>query len=258
MLITEGILLVLVTLLIVVVLYQGGGLGKGAKIPMPAAGNKGGFAATAGPGPGPVAVGGYDALRLQPGGAPVQVAGGSHPLTSGPVIPMPHPPWLDDVAPPPPAPPVGVDSYGLDHGYGVEDLAKNYRNWAATPKTIEEAQRAAWFEATSQETPPPYYTNQGGIVSPESALNYNETLVDLISDPRMRAQQANWYSEVAPKSQTSMKVDTINEAAAVSNFHGWGIYSFRFGAPSQHNPLYLTDQDPEDYALQATEFMVGG
>ncbi len=166
MLITEGILLVLVTLLIVVVLYQGGGLGKGAKIPMPAAGNKGGFAATAGPGPGPVAVGGYDALRLQPGGAPVQVAGGSHPLTSGPVIPMPHPPWLDDVAPPPPAPPVGVDSYGLDHGYGVEDLAKNYRNWAATPKTIEEAQRAAWFEATSQETPPPTTPTRAGSSLP--------------------------------------------------------------------------------------------
>ena len=49
-----------------------------------------------------------------------------------------------------------------------------------------------------------------------------------------------------------------DEAAAVANFHGHGIYAFRFCAPAQHNPLFITDQDPADYALEATEFRVGG
>jgi hypothetical protein len=244
MLVTEGILLVLVTLLLVVVIYQGGGLGKGALLPVPGKTCAEGFAGGAPP----------DSLALGPHLPP------EAPL-SGEEIPLTSPPWVaGETAPisPFPPPPVGAEGYGLDSGYGAADLAKNFRNWAASPRDIEEAQRAAWFEATAKEDPPPFYTNQGGIVAPSPALNYQDTLVDLIADPRMRAQQANWYSEVAPKSQTSMKVDTIDEAAAVSAFRGWGIYSFRFGAPAQHNPLFITSEGPEDFALEATEFRVGG
>ena len=141
------------------------------------------------------------------------------------------------------------DAYNQDHAYLSADLAKNYRSWAAAPRDLEEAQRAAWFEAVSNGNNSYYNTEAGGNSAselvehhtPGPSINYQDTLVDLVADPRMRAQQANWYSEVAPKSQTAMKVDTIDEAAAVSNQRGHGLYTFRFPGPSQHNPLFITD-----------------
>lgn len=158
------------------------------------------------------------------------------------------------------------DAYNQDHAYLSADLAKNYRSWAASPRDLEEAQRAAWFEAVSAGNNayynPELGADTGSDVSqhhtPGPAINYQDTLVDLVADPRMRAQQANWYSEVAPKSQTSMKVDTIDEAAAISAQNGWGIYAFRFPAPSQHNPLFITDQDAESFGVQTTRFSFGG
>lgn len=158
------------------------------------------------------------------------------------------------------------DAYNQDHAYLSADLAKNYRAWATSPRDLEEAQRAAWFEAVSNGNNAFYNPELGGesgteLVqhhTPGPAINYQDTLVDLVADPRMRAQQANWYSEVAPKSQTSLKVDTIDEAAAISAQRGWGIYSFRFPAPSQHNPLFITDQDAESYGVNTTRFAFGG
>lgn len=158
------------------------------------------------------------------------------------------------------------DAYNQDHAYLTADLAKNYRAWSTAPSDLEEAQRAAWFEAVSNGDNAYYNSELGGNAgseliqhhTPGPSINYQDTLVDLVADPRMRAQQDNWYSEVAPKSQTSMKVDTIDEAAAVSNYNGWGLYSFRFDAPSQHNPLFITDQDAESYGVQSTKFTFGG
>ena len=51
---------------------------------------------------------------------------------------------------------------------------------------------------------------------------------------------------------------TMDEAAAVSNYNGHGLYSFRFVAPSQHNPLFITDQDASSYGVQTTKFTFGG
>lgn len=158
------------------------------------------------------------------------------------------------------------DAYNQDHAYLTADLAKNYRAWAASPRDLEEAQRAAWFEAVSNGSNAFYNPEMGGSPSselaqhhtPGPAINYQDTLVDLVSDPRMRAQQANWYSEVAPKSQTAMKVDTIDEAATMSAVPRQGLYTFRLSAPSQHNPLFITDQDAESYAVQTTRFAFGG
>lgn len=158
------------------------------------------------------------------------------------------------------------DAYNQDHAYLSADLAKNYRAWAAAPKDLEEAQRAAWFEAVSNGENASYDPEQGGDSgselmqhhTPGPAINYQDALVDLVADPRMRAQQANWYSEVAPKSQTAMKVDTIDEAAAISTQHGHGLYAFRFPSPSQHNPLFITDQDAESFGVQTTKFTFGG
>jgi hypothetical protein len=158
------------------------------------------------------------------------------------------------------------DAYNQNHAYLTANLAKNYRAWASSPKDIEQAQRSAWFEAVSNGNNAYYNTELGGDTAselvqhhtPGPSINYQDTLVDLVADPRMRAQQANWYSEVAPKSQTALKVDTIDEAAAISAQRGWGLYSFRFPAPSQHNPLFITDQDAESFGVQTTKFTFGG
>lgn len=158
------------------------------------------------------------------------------------------------------------DAYNQDHAYLSADLAKNYRSWAAAPRDLEEAQRAAWFEAVSNGNNAYHNTEAGGNSAselvqhhtPGPSINYQDTLVDLVADPRMRAQQANWYSEVAPKSQAAMKVDTIDEAAAISNQGGHGLYAFRFPAPSQHNPMFITDQDAESFGVQTTKFSFGG
>ena len=158
------------------------------------------------------------------------------------------------------------DAYNQDHAYISADLAKNYRSWTAAPRDLEEAQRAAWFEAVSNGNNSYHNTEAGGNSAseliqhhtPGPSINYQDTLVDLVADPRMRAQQANWYSEVAPKSQTAMKVDTIDEAAAVSTQRGHGLYAFRFPAPTQHNPLFITDQDVESFGVQTTKFTFGG
>ena len=158
------------------------------------------------------------------------------------------------------------DAFNQDHAYLSADLAKNYRSWATTPRDLEEAQRAAWFEAISNGHNAYYNPEVGGDTSaelmahhtPGPSINYQDTLVDLVADPRMRAQQANWYSEVAPKTQTAMKIDSIDEAATMAAAPRSGLYSFRFSAPSQHNPLFLTDQDAESYGVQTTRFSFGG
>jgi hypothetical protein len=134
---------------------------------------------------------------------------------------------------------------------------------AAPPKSLEEAQRAAWFEAVSSDGD--YNTGTGGGVamaldsndSSGPTINYQDALIDLVADERMRAQQANWHSEVAPKSHTALVVDDLEEAAAISAYNGQGLYAFRFGAPSQHNNLFVTEQDAESYAKHATNFSFG-
>jgi hypothetical protein len=160
------------------------------------------------------------------------------------------------------------DAFNQDHAYHTADLAKNYRAWATKPRDLEEAQRAAWFEAVSSGENSHYNTEAGGYAAdeltqhhtPGPSINYQETLVDLVApvDGRMRAQQENWHSEVAAKSQTAMAVDNLDEASAISNYRGHGLYSFRFAAPSQHNPLMVTDQDAETYGVHSTRFSFGG
>jgi len=153
------------------------------------------------------------------------------------------------------------DVYHQDHA----NPADSYQSRAAAPRDLEEAQRAAWFEAVSNGHNAHYDPEAGGNTSselvahhtPGPSINYQDVLVDLVADPRMRAQQANWHSEVAPKSQTSMRVDTIDEAAAMSALSRHGLYSFRLAAPSQHNPLFVTDQDAESYGVHATGFRFG-
>jgi hypothetical protein len=148
------------------------------------------------------------------------------------------------------------------------DLAKNYQYWATTPRDLEDQQRTAWFEAISAATgqgaasydPAQNYdasSSTAAYHAPGASMNYQDALTDLVANPRMRAAHQNWWSEVAPFSQTSMKVDTIDEAATMSAVPRQGLYSFRLSAPTQHNPMMLTDQDPMSYARQATGFCFG-
>ena len=94
--------------------------------------------------------------------------------------------------------------------------------------------------------------------APAPCINYQDALVDTVADPRMRAQHQNWYGEVGPKSQTAMAVDDMDEAAAVSNYQGHGLYAFRFSAPTQSNPLFVTDMDKSQYRDHSTRFSIGG
>lgn len=239
----EAVLVALVVVLIMVVAFRGGGFGRACPAGCGCArcAAKAGFASNewapsaggAGPPPGTsTAMSPYTPLHMQDGAA----RGQRH------------------------------DAYGQDRAFDKADLAKNYRAWATTPRDLEEAQRAAWFETVSNGNNASYNPEAGGDTAaelfqhhePGPSINYQDTLVDLVSDPRMRAQQANWHSEVAPKSQTALQVDTIDEAAAMSSYNGHGIYAFRMDAPSQHNPLFITDQDAESYGAHATKFTFGG
>lgn len=158
------------------------------------------------------------------------------------------------------------DAYDQDHAYMSADLGSNYRAWAAEPRDLEKAQQASWFETVSNGENSYYNSESGGNAAdelmqhhtPGPSINYQDTLVDLVASPRMRAQQADWHKEVAPKSQTAMRVDTIDEAAAISTQGGHGLYAFRFPAASQHNPLFITDQDAESYGAHTTKFTFGG
>lgn len=156
------------------------------------------------------------------------------------------------------------DAYNQPHAFAQGGVGQNYRSWSATPRSIEEASRAAWFESVAAGGAASVEPGAGApdeIVAnhaPGSSINYQDALVDLVADPRMRANQANWYKETAPKSQTAMKVDTIDEAAAMASQRGHGIYTFRFPGPSQHNPLFITDMDATDHAKNTTMFSFGG
>lgn len=161
-------------------------------------------------------------------------------------------------APPPPATcPSGKDLRPVGS-------YQNIRSLTADPPALEEAQRMAWSEAVSGGDSEYYNPAPGGgsydeMVhhhTPGSSMNYQDALINLVADPRIRAQQADWYEEVAPKSQTAMTVDNLDEAAAVSTQNGHGLHSFRFPAPSQHNPLFITDQDAETYGEHATRFVL--
>ena len=162
---------------------------------------------------------------------------------------------------------------GRREGFGPvfqnDALPKQFRQWSVTPPSVAESERAAWFEATADPPTSLSATNDRGSPATEhfgpaggasgpigESLDYNQALTDLVADPRLLAQHSNWVNEVLPKSQVSMKVDTIDEAAAISAYRGHGIYAFRFNAPAQNNPLFVTDEGPADYHKESTPFLI--
>jgi hypothetical protein len=162
-----------------------------------------------------------------------------------------------------------IDGNDPRQSAAVGNMAKNYAYWATKPRDIEEQQRNAWFEAVSGSDhsgpasfDPSKQNDPAGATSeyhePGPSLNYQEALIDLVADSRMRAAHDNWHGEVAPFSQTSMKVDTMDEAATMSAVPRHGLYAFRLAAPAVHNPQQLTDQDGISYAQQHTGFSFGG
>ena len=95
----------------------------------------------------------------------------------------------------------------------------------------------------------------GGMDGPFAApppFDYNHSLVDLVATEGMKKQHSAWADEVGPKSQTAMKVDSIDEASTLSAYNGYGINAFRMASPPQNNPLMVTEHGPEDYAAQRT------
>jgi len=159
------------------------------------------------------------------------------------------------------------DGYNQEHPYVRADLAKNYRSWAAKPHDIAEAQRAAWYEATRPGSNSNAYDptiawdagkDMANYHAPGPSINYQDALIDLVADERTRRNHEQWVSEVAPFSQTSMKVDDMDEAVAMAQPRV-GLSSFRFhGGPTQNNPLFVTELDAEQLASQGKRFDFNG
>lgn len=125
-------------------------------------------------------------------------------------------------------------------------------------RDLEAAQLRAWEAAPPGE---PWAPEDGGeqYRRATSQMDYQSALTDLVADERMRANHAAWTAEVAPKSHMGLKVDTIDEAAAMSSYNGWGINAFRMAAPAQRpDALFVTEMDGPSMARNATSFRLGG
>jgi hypothetical protein len=148
---------------------------------------------------------------------------------------------------------------------GPRPVRESMERGPTTSMNLDQAQRQAWQEATSPGSGGNYDPGQDCSAADSLAqhhasspgINYQDALIDTVADKRMRAQHANWHSEVAPMSQTSSTVDNMDEAAAMS-LPRQGILAFRYSAPSQYNPHQITDQDAASFRQHATSFSFGG
>jgi hypothetical protein len=138
----------------------------------------------------------------------------------------------------------------------------------ATPEELHRAERAAWF--SKRDSRRAHFDTERmmgveGLISQDHEtapeINWQDGLVDLVADRRMRENQAKWNEEMQPFSSTWLKVDTIDEAAV----HGLGgpgnavgLYAFSRGGPQVHNPWQLTEVGPDDFSAMRTTFRFNG
>ena len=135
--------------------------------------------------------------------------------------------------------------------YGSDSQTSNS---SSTPSAnaMSDGTRKAWLDTV---------TNDGGYrethdhsasgsnpTYSDSMTDYQDVLESQVIDGRMMDQQANWVSEVAPKSQTAMKIGSMDETAAQANWNGWGLRTFAMEAPPNHgDPLFVLEVDNDDY-----------
>ena len=127
-------------------------------------------------------------------------------------------------------------------------------------RALEASQYNAWAAATPSDGWAPESVGCKGELDMMNRtappIDYQTALTDMVVDRRMLDNHNSWTSEIAPKSQTALKVDTIDEAAAMS-IPRVGLNSFRMSAPQQHNPLFVTELDAPSLAKHATRYRLG-
>ncbi len=160
------------------------------------------------------------------------------------------------------------DGFNQPHHLDVSDMAEYYRRGShITPEALEEAQRAAWYTSLPQgasrdfDVTKSFYPgddhmqyHQGG-----TAMDYGEHLTNLALDQRTHENHRRWVEEVLPWSQTSLKVDDLDEAVYMSTRNGHGITTFRNDTPAQGpNTLFITEADPYLFAAHSKTFRFSG
>jgi hypothetical protein len=107
---------------------------------------------------------------------------------------------------------------------------------------LEDATRNSWMETTD---------------SSNNSQNYHQSrMTDQVADSRMKTQHRKWVSEVAPKSQTAMAVDNMDEASALSTWNGHGLRTYSMRAPKRiGDPMYILE-GTDDFDSQRTRFQL--
>ena len=139
-----------------------------------------------------------------------------------------------------------------DHRNLIPQLAR--AKASATPEEMHKAERAAWFSArdvgkraafnTEKMTEIEDQIHQEHATEPD--IDWQDALVDLIADKRVRENQRKWNSEMEPFNTTWLKVDDSDEIT----MYGLGIprqgiaYAMGSAPPTVHNPWQLTELDP--------------
>lgn len=129
---------------------------------------------------------------------------------------------------------------------------------APSGSVMSDGTRKAWLDTVTNDGGYHESNDSGASDYHESydhMEDYQKVLEAEVIDGRMVDQQANWVSEVAPKSQTAMKVGSMDETAALAAWNGWGLKTFAMEAPPNHgDPLFVLEFDNDDYKEMRTSF----
>ena len=145
-------------------------------------------------------------------------------------------------------------------------LAAHHKSGAATsPEKIAEAEREMWLAATESANTGGFDTFAGQNTASDTTqyheagpgIAYNEYITDLVLDDRTKENHTKWANEMKPWSATTMKVDNMDEALAMST-HRVGIGAFALNAPVQYNPTQLTEIDGNLNQEHTTPFRFSG
>lgn len=140
---------------------------------------------------------------------------------------------------------------------------------SATPEQLHKAERAAWFKARDQSQRSGFDTERMMDTSDltmqehdsSPAINWQDALVDLVADKRVRENQAKWEAEMQPFNTTWLKVDDMDEASVFGlggPGNAQGLYTFSRGGVNVDNPMFLTDVGPDEFSQMKSAFRFNG
>lgn len=150
----------------------------------------------------------------------------------------------------------------MDPKYAAEIRPQDINFWSTTPGDINSAMSQAWCPADPHDDN--HERAESFVKGRDMAeknhgdsgtgIDYQNTLIDLVATPKMREEHAAFCGEIMGKSRTQLRVDTIDEAAALSTYNGHGIKTFSMDGPSQHNPTSVPEESRESYAKINTKY----